>query len=87
MVKVKMKSRIDKTEYTFHKSLSGTMAWFKDGNYHRDKDKPAIIYSNGDIAWFKNGEYHREKDKPAIIYSNGSMTWFENGKLIRKIKK
>jgi len=80
-----MKSRIDKTEYKFKKYLGGTMFWYKNGNYHRDKDKPAIIYSDGDMYWYKNGIQHRENDNPAIIYSDGSMTWFENGKLIRKV--
>jgi len=87
MVKVKMKSRIDKTKYLFNESLIGTMFWYKNGKRHREKDLPAIIYYNGDMYWYKNGIQHREKDKPAIINHNGDMSWFENGKLIRKIKK
>jgi len=54
------KSRIDKTEYTFHKSLSGTMYCFKNGKLHNDyNDKPAIIYNDGRMAWYKNGKYIR----------------------------
>ena len=55
-----MKSRIDKTEYTFETHSTGTMAWFKNGMYHREKDLPAIIYSSGYMYWFKNGNFIKE---------------------------
>jgi hypothetical protein len=51
-----MKSRIAKTEYTFETHSTGTMAWFKNGMYHRDNDLPAIILS-GNMYWFKNGNF------------------------------
>ena len=78
-----MKSRIDKTEYTLDKYTTGTMAWRKDGESHRDKDLPAIIYRTGDMFWCKNGVYHRDNDLPAIIWGNGNMYWFKNGKFIK----
>jgi len=62
----------------------GDMYWRnEDGKYHRDVDRPAIIYSNGSKHWFKNGKRHRDGDKPAIIYSNGNKWWYKNGKFIR----
>jgi outer membrane lipoprotein-sorting protein len=79
-----MKSRIDKTEYTFDKYTSGTMFWYKDGKYHRENDKPAVIYSNGDMSWLKNDKYHRENDKPAIIYNDGRLCWYIDGEFIRR---
>ena len=48
---------------------AGTMIWYnKYGAIHRDNDKPAIIWKNGDMHWCKNGEIHREKGKPAVVY-------------------
>jgi len=82
-----MKSRIDKTEYTFSKSPLGTMYWFKNGLYHRDNDLPAIIYNTGTMYWFKNNKPHRDNNKPAIIWSNGDMDWYKNGEFIKEYKK
>jgi len=78
-----MKSRINKTEYTFEKYPRGNLFWYKNGLHHREKDLPAIIYHDGDMYWYKNGKYHRENDLPAIIYSGGDMEWYINGKYIR----
>jgi len=58
-----MKSRIDKTIYTFNKSLSGNKYWYKDGNYYRECDLPAIIYTNGNMYWFENGKLIRKIKK------------------------
>lgn len=58
--------------------------WHKNGVYHRDNDKPAIICMNGNMYWLKNGNYHRDGNQPAIICSNGLKFWFEEGNLICK---
>jgi len=84
---MKSKSRIDKIEYSFDKYTSGTLFWYKNDEYHRDKDKPAIIYSNGDMFWYKNGKLHREKDLPAIIHNDGRMFWYTDGEFIRSSRK
>jgi len=55
-----MKSRIDKTEYKFKKYLGGTMFWFKNGNYHRDNNKPAFVWDNGDMEWWVDGKFIKE---------------------------
>lgn len=57
--------------------------YYKNGELHRDGDKPAIIYSDGSRRWFKNGEYHREGNKPAIIYSDGSEEYWVNGERVK----
>jgi len=54
-----MKSRIDKTEYTFSKSPLENLGWYKNGKLHRDNDKPAIIWNNGDMSWYINGKFIR----------------------------
>jgi len=82
-----MKSRIDKTEYSFFINEYNNKFWYKNGQSHRDKDLPAMVYSDGDMAWFKNGLSHRENNLPAIIYSDGRLCWYIDGELIRKIKK
>jgi len=84
---MKSKSRFDKTEYTFEKYTSGNKYWYKNGLYHREKDLPAVIYSDRDMYWYKNGIQHRENDKPAVIYSDGRMYWWENGIFIKEYKK
>jgi hypothetical protein len=61
-----MKSRIDKTEYRVDKYPSGNKYWFKNNNYHRDNDKPAIIYSNGTMSWWESGELIKRKLKNEI---------------------
>jgi len=57
------KSRIDKRKYTFEKYPSGTMAWYKNDQFHRDNNKSAIIYSNGYMAWYIDGEFIKEYKK------------------------
>jgi len=58
-----MKSRIDKTEYKFKKYLGGTMYWYKNGVFHRENDKPAIIWNNGTMSWYIDGEFIRSSKK------------------------
>jgi len=82
-----MKSRIDKTEYSFFINEYNSKFWYKNGWYHRDNNKPAVIYNNGSMFWHKNGKLHREKDLPAVIYYNGDMDWYKNGELIRISRK
>jgi len=72
----------------------GKKEWFKDGQLHREGDKPASIwyFKDGSIDsehWFKDGEMHREGDKPALIsyYEDGSIwreLWFKDGKKHRE---
>ena len=36
-----------------------TQWWYRDGNLHRDGNKPAVIWSNGTQYWYRDGEmYH-----------------------------
>ena len=55
-----MKSRIDKTIYKFEINKYNSKFWYKNGKYHREKDKPAIIYITGTMYWFKNGNFLSE---------------------------
>jgi hypothetical protein len=61
----------------------GTLIWYKNGECHRDGDKPAWIYPNGELTWYKNGKWHRDGDKPAYINPDGTLTWYKNGKCHR----
>ena len=51
----------------------------KNGNTHRDNDKPAIIKNSGDRFWFKEGICHRDNDKPAIIWHDGFKRFYKRG--------
>lgn len=53
--------------------------WFKDGVFHRDGDKPAIITWNGTKYYYKNGKLHRDGLKPAVDEPRGIKIWFKNG--------
>jgi hypothetical protein len=49
------------------------------GQNHRDNDKPARIYANGDRVWYQNDMVHRDGDKPAKIFANGDLAWYQDG--------
>lgn len=51
----------------------------KQGQNHRDNDKPARIYLSGDKVWYQNDMVHRDNDLPAKIFVNGSLGWYQNG--------
>ena len=61
------------------KAANGTLAWYKNGEYHREGDKPAYIDADGSLEWYKNGQFHRDDDKPAYIGADGSLEWYKNG--------
>ena len=63
-----------------YKCTYGRSIWYKNGEYHRDNDLPAMILENGDQGWYKDGKLHRENDLPAIICENGDQGWYKNGK-------
>jgi len=56
----------------------------KNGQLHRDNDKPAVISDNGTQYWYKEGQLHRDHDKPAVIYANGTQEWYKEGKCHRE---
>ncbi len=58
---------------------NGNQFWKNEaGEYHRDEDLPAIIYSNSYQAWCQNGRLHRSGG-PAAIGADG-QAWYQNGK-------
>jgi hypothetical protein len=65
------------------KYADGTLTWWKNGEYHRDGDKPARIGADGSLTWFKNDRRHRDGDRPAFIGADGSRQWFKNDELHR----
>ena len=56
--------------------------YHKNGELHRDGDKPAYISKFGAQKYYKNGEVHRDGDKPAFVYAMGE-SYYVNGKLHR----
>jgi hypothetical protein len=65
------------------KYSDGTLAWLKNGRYHRDGNKPAYIGTDDTLQWYKNGHWQRDGDKPARISADGSLEWWKNGHLHR----
>ena len=62
-----------------YKDCYGGVDWWKNGQWHRDGDKPAVIASNGSLYWYQNGKRHRDGDKPAWIDADGKLLWYQNG--------
>ena len=74
--------KFDKPSYSW--AISPAKVWEnKEGQFHRDDDKPAIICDDGSRFWYKNGKLHRNNGKPAIIAFDGSMCWLKKGKIIK----
>jgi len=78
-------------EYRGDGSLSGE-EYYKDGELHRDGDKPAYIdyYGSGSVyhKYYKDGEMYRDGDKPPVVKYNkyGNVThegWYKDGALHR----
>jgi hypothetical protein len=65
-------------------NLNGEMSkvWKKNGQYHRDGDKPAIIMQKGNREWYQHGMKHRNGDKPAVIYDS-TRKYYMNDQLHR----
>jgi len=62
---------------------ANTKYWLdKDGQFHRDDGKPALITKMGSYHWYYHGIRHRDNNNPAIIYCDGSKRWYKNGKKI-----
>jgi hypothetical protein len=71
-------------EYKVTIDDKGTQRWYnEDGQLHRENDKPALVYKNGNQFWFKNGKRHRENG-PAVIYHNGDQYWYLKGRRHRE---
>ncbi len=50
----------------------GDKIWYNSiGQIHRNNDKPAILWMDGDKYWYKNGRLHRDNDLPAVVEANG----------------
>lgn len=70
------------------------VTYYKNGEYHRDGDKPAVVlyHRGGGVKhneYFKNGELHRDGDKPAVTEwhtedNKKSESYYKNGKLHRE---
>ena len=60
----------------------GTLIWCKNGNQHRDGDKPAKIYARGGLEWWKNGERHRLLGPAYIAENNNNFQWWYKGERI-----
>lgn len=56
----------------------GAQYWCQYGKYHRNNDKPAIVFKEIQ-CWYQQGLLHRDEDKPAEIYSHGTQKWYYRG--------
>ena len=52
--------------------------WCKDGEWHREGDKPAVMWG-GVLKWYKHNLLHRDGDSPAVI-DGDRHEWWVNGK-------
>jgi hypothetical protein len=67
-------------------------AWYKNGELHRDNNKPALIRLPMNVhddvpmeRYCVDGKNHRDFDKPAIIFEgkNPRQVWYNHGKIHR----
>jgi hypothetical protein len=59
-------------------------AWYKEGELHREGDKPALIeLDSGISSYYINGKLHRDGDDPAVE-SNWFSQWYKDGLLHRE---
>jgi hypothetical protein len=64
----------------------GYIVWTVNNKYHREKDLPAILRSDGyssSRSWWKSGKVHRDNDLPAYIRSDGIKEWWVDGQFIK----
>lgn len=70
-------------EYKVTVDSDGVERWYnKEGKLHREGNKPAVIWPNGDyMLYYFNGELHRE-DGPAVdgLKIGNTEEWWVNGK-------
>jgi hypothetical protein len=66
--------------YEYKIDVYNNQFWYKNGELHRDYDKPAVINFGGTQKWYKNGKLHRDNDMPAVIFYTGTQIWYKNGK-------
>ena len=64
----------------------GIERWYLNDLLHREEDKPAIIFPNGDMGWYYKGELDRENSKPALIFANGNKAWFIRGDRVTEVE-
>lgn len=73
MVSIMSHRYIVKVDYT------GSVMYYKNGQRHRDGDKPAVIRVDGTVWYYKDDELHRDGDLPARIWADGSAEYWKNG--------
>jgi hypothetical protein len=48
-------SRIDKSKYLYVRYPNAGSAFFKNNQFHRERDLPAVIWDNGNMVWYIDG--------------------------------
>ena len=89
MKKIMKTAMLNKIEFFDNKvvcvvGVGGDQHWYKEGELHRDNDKPAIVCAYGGKYWYKEGLKHRDNDLPAIIYASGDQHWYKEGVFQKK---
>ena len=51
--------------------------YYKNENYYREKDLPAIEYPEGSLIWYKDGYIGREGGMPPIYDANNGNPYYE----------
>lgn len=67
----------------YREETDGFRMYYKNGQFHRDDDKPAYEFIGVFKKWYKNGKLHRAGGKPAVEYTDGYKSWYKNGVLIK----
>ena len=63
--------------------LDGTQHWYRTGQLHRDKDRPAVVHTNGTQCWHRHGQLHRDGGRPAVVEADGTREWWVDGRRVK----
>jgi hypothetical protein len=65
--------------YSVVVSELGNTYYYKNSEFHRDGDEPAVVWKDGSKYYYKNGKCHRDGVKPAIEHTDGFKRYYKNG--------
>ena len=67
------------------KDIGSALFWYKNNFFHRDGDKPAVIYADGTLEWFINGIRHRVTGPAAVNPNKKHEYWIDGVEITKEV--